>query len=301
MNYDHILVDSHLLGYKSWWPVRDLHSSDGTPTGLEYGFIKNVLALARNWQPGKIILAWDGAPTRCNTIFPKVKLPDGKEEGYKSNRQKHADKDTEPDWDPRFRTLRDAFLPMVRTLYHPDTEADEQIARFVHKAEREGKKTIIISKDRDFHQLISDNTHLVLGGDELDVITPKEVEEKWGVPPQKVTLRRAIEGDPGDGIIGIPRIPKEIIVNIAKDSSDLNDMIYKIKHGKYCKSDSQLTKLLNGEAVIRRNHALSELASQALLEPTYIPGTTGDTTRVRELCSSFEFRSLTDRKEWELF
>lgn len=299
--YDFILVDSHLLAYRSWWPVRDLHTMDGTPSGLEFGFIKNVLALARNWQPGRMVLAWDGAPLRCNTIYPKVTGADGVETGYKSGRQKHADKESEPAWDPRFRILRDAFLPMVHTLYDPDTEADEQIARFVHKAERDGKRTIIISKDRDFHQLISANTHLVLGGDELNVISPVEVETQWGVIPEKVTLRRAIEGDTSDGLAGIPRIPKEIIVSLAKDATDLEDLLHKIRHGKYCKSDKQLTKLLEGEQIIRRNYALAELKSQAQFQPTVLPGTVGDTTRVIQLCKELEFHSLISRREWELF
>jgi DNA polymerase-1 len=301
MSYDFILIDCHLLGYRSWWPVRDLHTLDGTPTGLEFGFIKNVLACARNWQPGKVVLAWDGRPERCNTIFPRFTDETGKEVGYKSNRQKHEDKESEPAWTPRFEVLRRAFLPLLTTVYDPCTEADEQIARFVAKAEREGKRTIIISKDRDMHQLISDNTHLVMGGDELDVITPALVENQWGVPPSKVTLRRAIEGDSSDGITGIPRIPKDIIIKLAKDSSSLDDMIHRIRHGKYCKSDSQLTKLLNGEAVIRRNFALSELASQASYPPTFCEGTLGDSTQIMQLCKRLELNSLLARREWELF
>lgn len=299
--YQNILIDSHLLAYRSWWPVRELHTSEGIASGLEYGFIKNVLALARNWQPGKIILAWDGAPTRCNAIYPKVKDDSGIESGYKSNRQKHVDKETEPAWDPRFRRLRNVFLPMVTTLYQEDTEADEQIARFVHQAERNGERTIIISKDRDFHQLITPNTHLVLGADETSVLTPEKVELEWGLPPHKVALRRAIEGDGSDSYAGIPRIPKDIIVALAKDSSDLENLIYRIRNGKYCKSDKQLTKLIEGEDIIRRNYALTELKSQEQFPPTITSGTVGDVSEVVKLCQELEFESLLQRKEWGLF
>jgi 5'-3' exonuclease len=171
-NYDYTVVDSHLLAYRSWWPVRDLSNSDGTPTGLEFGFIKGVQAVARNWQ-AKVILAWDGYPKRCNEIFPFVPATETTpESGYKSGRQKHVDKESEPPWNPRLERLRNVLIPLVTTLYDPAAEADEEIARFVFWAQRKGKRTLIISKDRDFHQLVSDNVHLVMGPDESQIYTP---------------------------------------------------------------------------------------------------------------------------------
>lgn len=302
MQYDYIVVDSHLQAYKNWWPCRELQDSTGNPTGLEFGFIKCILALARNYQPAKVVLAWDGFPQRCNTLFPFSKdAMTGEEAGYKSGRQKHKDHLDEPSWSPRLDALRNAFLHMCTTLYNLNTEADEEIARFVFWAEKQGKTTLIISKDKDLHQLVSDKTHLVKGVDEANIYTPEVVELEWGIIPSKISFRRAIEGDSSDHIPGIPRIPKLVINALAKDAISIDNLLELIETGCYCKSGTQLTKMLDGRDIIRRNYFLSELASQANFEPSFLSGTTGDTSAVMSLCLQFELKSLVSRKEWALF
>jgi DNA polymerase-1 len=297
-SYDYTVIDSHLLAYRSWWPVRELRSSDGTHTGLEFGFIKNVLSIARLWQPARVILAWDGYPTRCASLFPQVKDDTGKESGYKSGRQKHADKEAEPPWSPRLERLRHAFLPLISTLYDPRAEADEEIARFCFWAEARGKRTLIISKDRDLHQLVSDSVHLVLGPEEADIYTPEKVEAEWGVPPKKLTFRRAIEGDSSDAVPGaVPRLPKEIICRLANDSESIDDLLLRCQQG-YAKTAKQLDNLLAGRPMIKRNWQLFELASQAQYKPTLLPGTTGDGTALRQLVRELQCNSLLNRREW---
>jgi 5'-3' exonuclease len=303
MTYDNIVVDCYLVAYGSWWPVREMHTEAGVATGLEFGFIKNILATARRWTPGKVVLAWDGFPKRCNTIFPK-EVVEGKEVGYKSGRARHEDKDTEPAWTPRLVRLREAFTPLVECLYHPETEADEEIARFVHESEAKGQTTIIVSKDRDLHQLVSDKTHICLGPEE-NLMTPENLTKEkgmpWGVPTKKIPLRRAIEGDGSDAIVGIPRIPKEVIVNIVNASESIDHLIENISKGSFTKTATQLEKMINGRDIIRRNYSLAELASQAQYPPNRISTTLGDNTKLIEMVEELECNSLRERKEWQLF
>jgi DNA polymerase-1 len=296
--FDSVVIDTSLLCYRNWYPVRELVSSDGIHTGLEYGLIKGILAITRIWQPAEVIMAWDGFPKRCNDIFPK-RIENGQEVGYKSGRQKHVDKETEAPWSPRIEELKKVFLPAVKALYHPETEADEQIARYTYQQTRMGKKTLIISKDRDFHQMISSQVSLVLG-DEDQLITPKEVEDKWGLTPDKVIYRRAMEGDSGDAIKGIPRFPKDIIIALASKAESLDHLIDLGKTGGFCKNAKQLQKFIDHEGVVRRNYALSELSTQANYDPNFVEGYTGDITQLRDMCHRLEFRSLLDRKEWSI-
>lgn len=306
MQYNNIVVDCYLLAYRSWWPVRDLTTSEGIPSGLEYGFIKNILTAARLWVPGKLVLAWDGFPKRCNEIFPKKMEQTEKglvEVGYKSGRAGHEDKDTEPAWTPRLCRLRDCFQEVAECLYHPETEADEEIARFVFAAESRGETNIIISKDRDLHQLVSDKTHICLGPEE-NLMTPeaifKEKDTPWGVPCHKIPLRRAIEGDGSDAIKGVPRIPKDVVINLVNASNDIDHMIENISKGAMFKSKTQLEKMLEGRDLIRRNYALSELQSQRNYPPNYITKSVGNTDKLMALIDELEMHSLKDRKEWFL-
>lgn len=300
MQYKYLVIDSSLLAYRCWYSCKDLKTESGLHTGLEYGFIRGIMALARAFSPGKVVLAWDGAPTRCMNIYPTTVSENGDILGYKANRKASKEKREEPDWDPRLATLRDLCAPIIPSLFHPQTEADEQIARFVYAAEAKGDKTLIVSRDRDFHQLVSENTHLTTK--EKDILYDiNEVEQKWGVPPQQVVYRRAIEGDSSDEIQGIPRIPKEVIVALAKASNSLDSLLENVKSGKFTKSKKQQEKLVEGLDTIKLNYLLSELNSQKDQSYTLMETPTGNLNPLKDFCKSLDFWSLENRKEWDLF
>jgi DNA polymerase-1 len=286
--YDDIIVDCLNLSYRSWWHCRKLTTKAGTATGLEFGFIKNFLSHARVHQPAKVHLAWDGIPIRVLTAFPE----------YKAKR-KHTNQEAEAPWGPRLEVVRNAFTPMVHNYYHPEKEADELIAEFVHQQVQQGRKTLIISTDRDMHQLVSDLTHLDCAEDEI--LDPAGVEKKWGLPPSQVTYYRAIAGDSSDDIPGIPRIKNEWKIQLAKDAKSLDHLIELCFQAPYL-SDTQRTKLKDGTAIIRRNYHIMNLTAQTEL-PTLIAQPTGDTTLVRDLCRQLELESLLkpERREWRLF
>lgn len=300
MPYDYAVVDSHLMAYRNWWPVRQLKTPDGVPSGMEFGFGRGVHAVSRIWE-AKVVLVWDGIPVRCNTIFPQVIDDKGVASGYKSGRQKHKDKREEPDWTPRLETLRRVWLPLTTTLYDPEAEADEEIARFVFWAESKNRRSLIISKDRDLHQLVSDKTHLIMGSEDTDLYTPERVLSEWGVPSSKLPFRRAVEGDSSDAYAGISRYPKDLIVNLANDSTSIEDLLSRIGRGNYSRNGAQLDKLLNGRDVISRNYQLSQLTTQCQYKPTILPGTFGISLGVKQFyqdlgCSE----SFMNRKEWEI-
>jgi len=311
VQYDTVIIDAMLLAYRSWWPVRELIRADGTPTGLEYGFIKNVLATARRYAPAKLLLAWDGRPARCEAIFPRT-IVDGKEVGYKAGRTKHKDHETEPPWSPRLEKVRAILLPAITSLYHPETEADEEIARWCYLEAKANRRTLIISKDQDLHQLVYDTedlsgtgairscTHITKGAEE-DILDHEKIAEKWNLPPQQIVYFRAISGDSSDGIPGIPRIKKEVKQQLALNAKTLDHLLEMIDEGKFVTTDKQREKLQGGKEVIRRNFQLSELRSQGDYQPNVLSGTNGDTTQALQFCRENEFDSLLQRGEWRLF
>jgi len=282
--YDTVIIDAMNLAYRSWWPVRELTTSDGVPTGLEFGFIKNLLAITREHIPAEIILAWDGRPTRGLQIFPE----------YKAGRDKGA-RDNEPSWIERLDLLRKLLAPMLLSLYNSDTEADEQIARYVkHNPD---KNIIISSTDRDFHQLVSEKVTVV--GTSGKIYDVDAVKEKWGVEPKKVLLFRAIEGEKSsDNFPGVPRISAVIKVRLASEATSLDHMIQLIDEGEFPGKSKE--RLQQGKDVIRRNYALADLWSQEE-KPDEIQIPTGESTEVLKLCEKLELKSLLERKEWRLF
>ena len=298
--YDYLVIDCHLLAYSCWWPCRELCTSEGIHTGLEYGFVKGILALARTFHPSKLILVWDGKPVRCSTIFPKtVDSVTNVETGYKSNRVAHEDKKSELPWTPRLNKLRELFSNLCVQVYHPELEADEQIASFAHWASQLGKRTLIVSKDKDLQQLVRDNIH-VTAGIEKPILTPKGIEEIWLVPAEKLSLYRAVKGDSSDGLRGVPRFPTELLVTLVNNSSSLEDLLHKALHGAL-KTAKQLENFIANQEQVRRNHMIGDLSTQFEIKPYFMELVEPSREPMIEFLLSINCASLLHRKEWDLF
>lgn len=301
MKYDAVIVDVSLLAYRSWWHLRDLTTSQGKPTGLEYGTIKNLLTAAREVLPSALFLAWDGQPKRCLDLFPVETDAKGVTTGYKWNRSSVAsdERQAEPSWGPRFIMMREVLSHLIPCLHDPLTEADEQIARFVYQQESLGRTTLIVSKDQDLNQLVSEKTHIRDTPSTESTHDEKVICEKWGVPPHKIPFFRALESDSSDCITGVKNIQKKVKIYLAEKSETIDDMISLIEKGVGMATPLQREKLLQGKDIIRRNYYLAELQSQKGL-PINIRPVTGNADLALALCKELEFTSLIERGEWTL-
>jgi len=83
-------------------------------------------------------------------------------------------------------------------------EADDFLAAASAAEEKRGGATLIASGDRDTFQLASDRTTILypLRAGEMARITPKEVQERYGVDPKQVPDFIALRGDPSDRLPG---------------------------------------------------------------------------------------------------
>ena len=87
-------------------------------------------------------------------------------------------------------------------------EADDIIGTLAKKAEREGFKTYMMTSDKDYGQLVSENIFVYRPGrfgNEADVLGVKEVCEKYGI--ERVEQLIDILGMMGDAVDNIPGIP----------------------------------------------------------------------------------------------
>ena len=88
---------------------------------------------------------------------------------------------------PYVRRVCEAFgLPILEV---PGFEADDVIATLAHQAVDAGYKVVVVTGDKDFLQLVSDDVLVLNPGREGSGATlydRKTVEEKFGVPPERV-------------------------------------------------------------------------------------------------------------------
>ena len=169
---------------------RDLHASDGTPTGALMMFIASLSRTVKLLKPARLLVAWDGA--RClewrREIYPPYKRGS---EGFNVNGPEAAQ---------AVEFLATAGIPQCRIA---GFEADDILAAVV-RLHPPGMPFVLASEDADLLQLAGGPDRRVLRGyvlwDSVDVLG------EWGVTHSRLTMLRALVGDKSDGIAGVPKV-----------------------------------------------------------------------------------------------
>lgn len=107
---------------------------------------------------------------------------------------------------PYIMQLTEAFN--IPTLIKPGYEADDIIGTLAKKAELEGFKVYMMTPDKDFGQLVSDNIFIYKParlGNDFEIMGVPEVLKKWEI--ERVDQVIDILGMWGDAVDNIPGIP----------------------------------------------------------------------------------------------
>lgn len=211
-----IIVDGHNMAFRALYApgTQDLADSKGRPTGALYAFLRSLGALRKRFHDAVFFVCWDGSSQRRKALYPE----------YKANRKAH-----QPVEFDQVAYLREKLLPQLGIVqaYNPQEEADDVIGTMV-RGPLEDHRNVIVSTDRDFLQLVSRNTVLLVpsvGGRKEIMFDPDLVEHEYQVPPEKMVCFRALVGDSSDNLPGVGRIPKKILASLVR-SHDTVDGIF---------------------------------------------------------------------------
>ncbi len=193
------LLDAFALIYRSHFAFikNPRINSKGLNTSAVFGFCNTLLEVLRKEEPSHIAVVFD-APATTNRAEEYA--------DYKANREEMPE-DLRAAL-PYVKELIDAFnIPMVVLDGY---EADDLIGTLAKQAEQEGFTTYMMTPDKDFGQLVSENIFMYRPG------RGGKPAEKWGIPevcerfevddPLKVIDILGLWGDAVDNIPGIPGI-----------------------------------------------------------------------------------------------
>ena len=190
------LVDGSGQFHRAFHAIRGLATSKGLPTNATYGFTTMLRKLLEDERPEHIVVLFDP---------PGKTIRHGEYAEYKANRPKMDDALAVQV--PYIRRVCEALrMPVVEI---PGYEADDTIATLVRQAVEKGLKVVVVSADKDLLQLVGDDVVVLNPGREGSGSTRfdrKAVEEKWGVPPERIADVLALVGDAVDNIPGVPGI-----------------------------------------------------------------------------------------------
>jgi DNA polymerase-1 len=193
------LLDGHALVYRAHYAfiARPLINSKGQNTSAIAGFLRALWDLMQSQQPTHLAVSFDtSAPTFRHEMY----------EPYKANREEQPEDISLAI--PYIHEILKAFKIPIVTL--DGYEADDVIGTLAKQAEDEGYKVYMVTPDKDFGQLVSENVFLYKPsrqGNGVEIMGVDEILEKWNIERvDQVVDMLGLQGDSVDNIPGIPGI-----------------------------------------------------------------------------------------------
>jgi DNA polymerase I len=271
------IIDGSNNLYRAYYAIRNLTNSAGFATNAVYGFTQMLRKLLKDHKPDNIAVAFDeGQETARTAQF----------EDYKKDRKPMPD-DLSVQIPLLYEVLEGFRIPVIRSV---EWEADDFIGSLACSARERGYQVVIATSDKDFFQLVGDGISFYHTGREV-MYDAKNVEEVFGLPPEKVVDVMAIWGDAIDNIPGVPGIGEKGAKALIQQFGSLEgiyenlDQIKRAAQRKSLEDNRDKAFLSRGLAKIKCDLKLdTDFDALTLDEP--------DRAKLHDVFSRLEFASL---------
>ncbi|MBQ3695799.1 MAG: DNA polymerase I [Alphaproteobacteria bacterium] len=205
------LVDGSGYIFRAFYALPPMNRPDGTPVNAVYGFTNMMMNLIQENGCAHIVVIFDAKRQNFrNKIYPE----------YKANRR-----ETPEELIPQFPLIRAACDALnVPWLEMEGYEADDLIATYAHLATQAGWHTTVISADKDLMQLMTDRVALYdpMKKKTLSVV---DVQNKFGVTPDKVVDVQSLMGDSTDNIPGANGVGPKTAAELIQKYGSLHNLL----------------------------------------------------------------------------
>ena len=196
------LLDAFALIYRAYFAFakNPRVNSKGLDTSAIFGFTNSLVEVIKKQKPTHLAVVFDTPKkTQRHVDFPEYKAQrEAMPEGI-SNALPYIDK------------LLEAFN--IPKIYKDGFEADDVIGTLAKKAEKKGYKVYMMTSDKDFAQLVSENIFMFRPGNKW------QPTQTWGIAEvlEKFNIKKvsqvidflAMMGDASDNIPGITGVGKK--------------------------------------------------------------------------------------------
>lgn len=280
-----LLLDGHSLAYRAFFalPAENFSTSTGQHTNAVYGFTSMLINMLRDEEPTHVVVAFD----KSRQTFRTEQYAE-----YKAGRARTPDEFQGQV--PLVKEVLDALR--ISYVELEGYEADDIIATIATAADDEGLEVLICSGDRDTFQLVSDNVTIlypVRGVSEVWRMGPAQVQEKYGVAPDRYSDLAAMVGESSDNLPGVPGVGPKTAAKWITQFGDLDGIVAGIDQIKG-KAGESLREHLDQ---VLRNRRLNQLVRDAPVGVGVADLVRHQWAReeVHEVFDRLEFRVLRDR------
>jgi DNA polymerase-1 len=212
------LLDAMALIYRAYYSLirSPIITTKGKNTNAQYGFTNTLFDLIKKEAPTHLAVAFDTyAPTERHTDFA----------AYKAQRQE-APEDLLISIPDIKRIIEGFNLPCIECDGY---EADDIIGALAKQAEKDGYKVFMVTPDKDFGQLVTENIKIYkpgYQGGKVEIMGEKEVCEKWGIQNVKQVIDiLGLMGDASDNIPGIAGIGEKTAAKLLAQYGTLENVL----------------------------------------------------------------------------
>jgi len=279
------LLDAYALIFRGYYAFikNPRINSQGVDTSAIFGFMNSLLDVIKRERPDHLAVCFDKGGSASRTeLF----------EDYKANR----------DETPEAIKIAVPFIQQILTSMHIPVvekagfEADDIIGTLAKQAEKEGFQTFMVTPDKDFAQLVSENIFMYRParmGNGIEIWGIPEVQAKFEVErPEQVIDYLGMMGDAVDNIPGLPGVGDKTAKKFLKEFGSMEALLantdqLKGKMKEKVEANKELGLLSKELATILLDVPVTfEAEAYALSEP--------DFTAVGEIFDVLEFRRMKD-------
>ena len=212
------LIDAYAMIFRGYYAlIRNPRlTSYGLDTSAIFGFTNSLIELIKREKPSHIAVVFDvgKANVRTNEFAE-----------YKANRSEtpEAIKVGVPYIHQILEAMR---IPILGVEGY---EADDVIGTIANKAENEGYTTFMVTPDKDFGQLVTDNIKIykpASKGNDIEIIGVQEIKEKYGInEPKQVIDILAMMGDAVDNIPGLQGVGEKTALKFVQEYGSIENLL----------------------------------------------------------------------------
>jgi DNA polymerase-1 len=280
------LLDAYALIFRGYYAFinNPIVNSKGMDTSAIMGFTNSLFDVIRKEKPDHLAVCFDK-----DGSFDRTEMYSE----YKANRL--ATPEPIKEAIPYIQDILKAMHIPVVVL--PGCEADDVIGTLAKQAEKEGYKVFMVTPDKDFAQLVSENIFMYKParmGNGIEILGIPEVMAKFEVErPEQVIDYLGMMGDAADNIPGLPGVGEKTAKKFLKQFGSMEELLanthlLKGKMREKVEENADLGRLSKKLATIQTDCNVQFDASDYELSKP-------DGDKVQELFEILEFRRLKDQ------
>lgn len=280
------LLDAYALIYRAYYAFikNPRINSKGFNTSAIFGFVNTLEDVLKKEKPSHIGIAFDPpGPTFRHDMF----------EEYKAQREETPE--TIRMSVPIIKEIIEAYnIPILEVSGY---EADDVIGTLSVQAGEQGIKTYMMTPDKDYAQLVTDNVFIYrpkYGDKEFEIMGPQQVMAKYNIEnPTQIIDMLGLMGDASDNIPGCPGVGEKTAQKLIAEFGSVENLVEntdRLKGALKTKIESNKEQIIFSKllATIKTDVPI-ELNMESLVRENC------NESALRKIFEELEFRNLAER------